>query len=189
MNGKKKDNFYYFMKDVLACFPNKFGGNFIGMANHHFIVKEATRQILSEEIKQKKPQFRILAGALILQNNFLWQMPRVALYEVIDIASELKHCFYKDSRKTIKNLSALTIIRLFVTLYYEYVIMPGRKEEGKEFLNKFKNIFSKEDIIKIISIMDSFRIIYIFEQQGIDLKFGKEANKRLIEVIEKFYEK
>src|SRR3989339_1321736 len=117
-------NFYYLMKDILSCFPNNFENNFLGIINHHFIAKETTRKILIDEAKKKKSDFKILTGALILQNAFLKQSSRGALYEVIDIVEQLKICS-KSKLKTIKKLSTQVILKLFVTLYFEYVIMPG----------------------------------------------------------------
>ncbi len=188
MKQKKKDNFYYFMRDILSCFPDNFGGNFIGIANSHLIAKETTRQILADEVKQKKPNFRILAGGLILQNAFLRQLSRAAIYEVIEVVPELKYCYLNDPRKTIKKLAAQTMLRLFVTLYFEYVIMPGRKEEGKVYINKFKEYFSENNITDAMN-MDGVFANFIFEQHGIELSFGEEANKRLGEMLSKFYNK
>jgi len=182
----KRDNVYYLMRDLLSCFPNKFKSNFLDVVNHHFIAKKATRQVLMDEIKNAKPQFRILAGALILQNAFLLQMPRIAVYEVIDIVEALKYCFRDSPFKTIERLSAQVILRLFATLYFEYIILPRRKKEGKTLFNKFKRYFSKNDIIDAMNT-DGVFPRFIFENHGIELGFGKEVNIRLKEILDKFY--
>lgn len=186
LREKKRDSVYYLMQDILSCFPDNFESNFLSAANHHFVAKEATKQILVDEIKQEKPRFRILAGVLILQNAFLRQMQRVALYEVIDIVSVLKFCFYRTSFKTIKRLSAQVVLRLFCTLYFEYIIMPRRKKEGKPFISRFKEYFSANDIIDVMNTGGVFPR-FIFESHGIELGFGKEANTRLKEILGKFY--
>lgn len=186
LGERKRDNVYYLMRDILSCFPDNFESHFLGVINHHLIAKEATRQILMDEIKQKKPRFKILAGALILQNAFLRQMQRVALYEVTDIIAALKFCFRNSSFKTIKKLSAQVALRLFCTLYFEYIIMPGRKKEGKPFINRFKKHFSKNDILDVINT-DGVYPRFIFESHGIELGFSDRMNKKLKEVLDKFY--
>jgi len=186
LGEEKRDNVYYLMRDIISCFPTTFENNFLGIINHHFIAKEATRRILIDEIRQEKPRFRTLAGCIILQNVFLRTMQRVALYEVIDIVPALKFCFRETKFKTIKNLSAETILRLFCTLYFEYFIMPLRKNEGRPFIVKFKKYFSREDIVDTINTQ-KISTKYIFEDHGIDLAYGIERNKRLKEIIKEFY--
>lgn len=186
LRGKKRDNVYYLIRDILSCFPDNFEGRFLGVVNHHLIAKEATRQILMDEVKKPKPQFRILAGALILQNYFLRQMQRAAIYEVFGVVGALKYCFLSSSFKTIKKLSAQVILRLFATLYFEYIIMPGRKEEGKSYLDQFRKHLSVEDITNAMNLDDVFPR-FIFENHGIELGFGTEANIRLREMLNKFY--
>lgn len=182
----KKDAAYFLMRDILSCFPDNVGNNLVGALNQHLISKEATRQILKEEIQNGKPQFRILAGALILQNNFLRQFSRAAFYEVIDIVQELKYCFYKDSRKIVKRLSAQVILRLFLTLYFEFLILPLRKKKGKAYINRFREFFSKEDMLKIINTEGVYPR-FIFEQHGVDLGIGHEIQKRIENTLNKFY--
>ena len=182
----KKDSFYYLMRDILSCFPDKFEQNFLGIINHHLIAKKATRRILMDEIKMPKPKYRILAGALILQNAFLRQMQRVALYEVIDVIVALKYCFSNSPFKTGKKLSAQTILRLFATLYFEYIVMPLRQKEGKSYLDKFKKYFSKNDMINVINAND-FLSRFIFENHGVEIGYGEERNSKLKEILSKFY--
>lgn len=186
LGERKRDNVYYLMRDILSCFPDNFESHFLGVVNHHLIAKEAIRQILMDEIKQKKPRFRILAGALILQNAFLRQMQRIAIYEVIDVVAALKYCFRSSPFKTIKKLGAQVTLRLFATLYFEYIIMPGRKEVGNTYLDQFKEHFSQDDMIDIINTKGVFPR-FIFERHGIELGFGDEANTRLGEILNKFY--
>lgn len=182
----ERDAIYFLMKDILSCFPDSVESNLISALNQHLISKEATRQILKDEIQKKEPQFRILAGTLTLQNNFLRQFPRVAFYEVIDIVRELKYCFYTDQRKTIKKLSAQVILRLFLTLYFEFFILPTRRKEGRVYVNKFKKFFFREDIVKIINTTNIYPR-FIFEQYGIDLGVGDEIQKRIKNTLDKFY--
>lgn len=182
----KRDNFYYLMKDILSCFPDNFEQNFLGIINHHLVAKEATRQILKDEVKMVKPKYRILAGALVLQNAFLRQMQRVALYEVIDVVPVLKYCFSNSSFKTVKKLSAQVILRLFATLYFEYIIMPLRKEEGKPYLDEFRKYFPRNDLVNIINAND-FPSRLIFENHGVEIGYGEERNIKLKEILNKFY--
>ncbi len=186
LKEEKRDNVYYLMRDILSCFPDKFERNFLGVINHHLIAKEATRQVLMDEIKGPKPNYRVLAGSLILQNAFLRQMQRVALYEVIDILAALRFCFLNSSFKTVKKISAQVILRLFSTLYFEYIIMPLRRKEGKSYLNEFKKYFSKNDMIAVISAND-FLSRFIFENHGVEIGYGEERDTRLKEVLNKFY--
>ena len=46
MNSKDptENNIYFLIKNILACFPDKFEGHFLGMINDHLIAKEASRQ-------------------------------------------------------------------------------------------------------------------------------------------------
>jgi hypothetical protein len=186
LGEEKRDNFYYLMEDILSCFPDRFEDHFLGIINHHLIAKEATRQILVNEIKQKKPRFRILAGALILQNSFLHQMQRIAMYEVIDTVPALKFCFRSLPYKTIKKLSAEAILRLFCTLYLECVLIPGRKAERGQFISQFRRFLTVKDII---DAMNTDRIVpnFIFERHGINLGYGKEADNKLSKILEEFF--
>ncbi len=182
----KRDNFYYLMRDILSCFPDKFERNFLGVINHHLIAKEATRQVLMDEIKMPKPNYRILAGSLILQNAFLRQMQRVALYEVIDVLAALRYCFFNSTFKTVKKISAQVILRLFAVLYFEYIVMPLRHKEGKSYLDKFRKYFSKNDMINVINTND-FLSRFIFENHGLEIGYGEERNTKLKEILNKFY--
>ncbi len=113
-----KNSTYFLIRDILSCFPTTVERNLTSVLNAHHVFKKSTRQIFVEEVKSRRPAYRILCGALIMQNTFLRQYPQIAFYEVSDIIPELKYCFFKDKRKTIKRLSAETILRLFVTLYF-----------------------------------------------------------------------
>ncbi|KKT58106.1 MAG: hypothetical protein UW51_C0006G0193 [Candidatus Amesbacteria bacterium GW2011_GWA1_44_24] len=186
LKEEKRDNVYYLMRDILSCFPDKFEQNFLGVINHHLIAKEATRQVLMDEIKMPRPKYRILAGALIFQNAFLQQMQRVALYEVIDVVAALKYCFSNSSFKTVKRLSAQVILRLFATLYFEYIIMPLRNEGEKSYLDEFRRYFSRTDIIDVIKVNDFYSRL-IFERHGIEIGYGEEKNTKLKEILNKFY--
>ena len=182
----KRDNFYYLMEDILSCFPDRFEDRFLGIINDHLIAKEATRQILMNEIKQKKPRFRILAGALILQNSFLRQMQRIAMYEVIEIVPALKFCFRSVPYKTIKKLSAEAILRLFCTLYLECVLVPGRKAECGQFVSQFRRFLTVKDIIDAMNT-DGIFPNFIFERHGINLGYGKEADNKLSMILKDFF--
>lgn len=188
----KKTNFYYLMRDILSCFPDNIGGNLINTLNNHFISQESAKRIFKEEVTNKKPNFRILSGILILQNAALRQIPRAAFYEVIDVLEELKYCFEKDSRKTIKNLSRQTILRLFATLYFEFVMLPLRREEENIYINKFKKKFTKEDMLKIMLDFvkrDRFFLHFIFKEHNIEMKIDDENKMaiRVTDILEKFY--
>ncbi|MDX9856123.1 MAG: hypothetical protein RBS86_04910 [Candidatus Moranbacteria bacterium] len=182
---KGKDGVYYLMRDIISCFPYK-DGNFLGAMNHHFIAKNAIRLILLDEIKKKKPEFRILAGALTIQNTFLHQLGRVAIYEMNEVIPALKFCLTYKKSKIVKRLSAEVVLRLFTVLYFEYIIMHGRREEGKEFIEKFKKCINRDDVI---DAMNTNRVYprFIFESNGIELGFGKEGKKRFHEILNKFY--
>lgn len=182
----RKGAVYFLIRDILSCFPDDIENNLVYTLNQHLISKEATRQILKDEIQEKKPQFRILAGTLIVQNAFLRQLPRAAFYEVIEVVDALKYCFQNDSRKTIKRLSAQTILRLFLALYFEFIITPLRRKEGTVYIKKFKKFFTKKDIIKIMNT-ESIYPRFIFEQQGINLGIGDEVNIKLNNILDEFY--
>lgn len=188
----KKTNFYYLMRDILSCFPNNIGDNLINTLNNHFISQESAKMIFKEEVTNKKPNFRILSGILILQNAALRQIPRAAFYEVIDVLEELKYCFEKDSRKTIKNLSKQTILRLFATLYFEFVMLPLRREEGNIYIHKFQKTVTKEDMLKIMLDFvkrDRFLLHFIFKEHNIEMKIDDENEMaiRVTDLLEKFY--
>ena len=68
---KTKEAMYFLMKDILSCFPNSVEDNLVKSLNQHSISKEITRRIFKDETQEEKPKFRILAGVLILQNDFL----------------------------------------------------------------------------------------------------------------------
>lgn len=187
LEKSRKDNLYYLMSDILSCFPDNFKSRFLNIINNHFIAKEATRQILMDEIKKPKPKFRILAGALILQNSSLRQTQGAALHEVISTVGALKFCFSKSPYKTVKKLSVQVILRLFATLYIEYIIMPVRKEEGEIFLGQFKKHFSRNDTLEA---MNTERLLtrFIFEDHGIAISYdNNEKETKLTEILDKFY--
>lgn len=183
---KSESNIYYLMTDILACFPDRFEDHFLGTINHHLIAKETIRKILIDEVKKQKPEFRILSGALILQNVFLRQMQRSAIYEVIDVLEPIKICL-KSNFKIIKKLANEILLRFFTILYFEYIFMPGRKEEGKEYIKKFKNIFSIDNVIEAIETQGVFpRFIFENHMKGIDYE-GK-TNMTYSKLIKDFYE-
>ncbi len=186
LKEERKDNLYYLMRDILSCFPDKLERSFLGVINHHLITKQATRQILMDEIKIPKPSYRILTGSLILQNAFLRQTQRVALYEVIDVLVALRFCFFNSTFKTVKTISAQVILRLFATLYFKYIVMPLRGKEGKSYLDKFRKYFSKNDMINVINAND-FHSRFIFENHRIEIGYDEERNSKLKEILNKFY--
>ena len=190
MNDSKptitRNDIYYLIRDILDSLPDKFEDNFLSKANNHQIMKEITRQVFIDEVKKKKPEFRILAGALILQNSLLQRVRRSSIYEVIEVVGPMKICFH-STFKTIRKLSAEAILRLFATLYFEYKIMPGRKKEGNVYLVKFKSTLSKDNIIEAINIEGIFPQ-WIFERHGISIRTGKDMNIDFQNIIEKFYE-
>ncbi len=171
----KRDNVYHLIRDILSCFLDKFERNFLSIINHHLIAKEATRQILMDEIKRSRsrPKYRVLAGSPILQNAFLQQMKRVALYEVVDVLAALRYFFFNSTFKTIKRISSQVILRLFATLYFEYIVMPLRRKEGKPYLRKFRKYFSEKVMIDVINA-NGFLSRFIFENQGVEIGYGEE---------------
>ena len=64
--------------------------------------------------------------------------------------------------------------------------MPLRQKEGKSYLDKFKNIFSKNDMINVINAND-FLSRFIFENHGVEIGYGEERNSKLKEILSKFY--
>jgi hypothetical protein len=181
----EKDNFYYFMKDVLKSSSANFESNFYYVANHHLLSKEAVREILVDEVNSKKPDYKILIACLKSQNSFLYQSGRGAVYEVIEIVESLKKCL-NSKFLTVKNTAGNVALNLFAVLYFEYVIMPGRKEEGKEYIEKFRKYFSAEDMFEIINRSTSF-YRFVFERQGIELGIGHEVPLRLEKILRSFY--
>ena len=183
-----KTNVYYLMRDILGCFPDKFEDNFLSIINHHLIAKESTRKVLMDEIKASKPKYKILTGALILQNSFLRQMQRVAIYEVIDVLEALKYCLKKSGFIKVRRLSAQVILRLFVVLYCEYIMMPTRRMEGKPYLDEFKKFITQKDLVEAININD-YLSYWIFKDYYIDIGYGEEVAKEIKAIISKFYDK
>jgi hypothetical protein len=184
---KEKDPTYFLIEDILSCFPDNVKENLISVLNRHRISKEFAGRIFKAETKNKKPNFHILAGVLILQNDHLRRSPSSAFYEAIEVIPELKYCFKNDSRKTIKRLSAQTILRLFAILYLEFVIMPGREGGGRKYIDRFKEFFTKEDMREIIN-RDMFYTQLIFQRLGIiDLGVGINLTVRLKDILNEFY--
>jgi hypothetical protein len=181
----KKDVTYYLIRDILSCFPDSVEKNLISVLHRHLISKNNIRDISLNEIKEEKPSFRILSGALIAHNNFLRQMPNVAFYETLDILEVLAYCFKKDRRKTLKRLSAQTILRLFASLYFEFIFLPLPPSDKSE-LETFKKTFSREDIVEVISVND-FYTRYIFENHRIDLGVRDEPKRQLKIILDEFY--
>lgn len=182
-----KNNTYFLVRDILNSFPYKIERNLISSLNNHHIFKQTTREILKEEVKKKKPNFNLLCGALIMQNAFLGTLPQIAFYEIVDVVSELKFCYFKDKRKTIRRLSGESILRLFVSLYFEFCMLP-HKERSLSSVEKFKKHFSREDIESVINNQNMFiPVRFIFERHGIDLGIGEEPKSRIIKILDNFY--
>lgn len=186
MDNNNKDAFYYLVRDILSCFPNNIDKNLVSTLNSHFISKEAIRRVLIDELHTKNPQFRIIAGVLILQNNFLRCSRQAAFYEVVEVIQELKHCNENDKRKTIKKLSSEAILRLFASLYFEFIIIPSDNHDRKIYIDKFKKFISKKDIIKIIQA-DRFYARFIFQDHGIELETYEDLDLKLKIILDKFY--
>jgi hypothetical protein len=182
----KNGDIYYLMKDILFCFPDTVENNLVGALNQHLIAKTTIQQIFKNEVREKKPQFRILAGALILQNNFLRSLPSSAFYETMDIVPEIKYCFSDSKTITLRRLSAQTILRLFISLYLEYCIIQTQNKIGLKYRNKFKKYFSKEDM-KIIINTDGFLPKLIMRSYGIELGVGEEINSKIDSILDNFY--
>ncbi len=180
-----KSSIYYFISDVLRCHPGELGSSFIYASNHHLISKEVIREIIKDEVKKNKPEYKILINALIIQENFLRALSRASVYEVIEIVDELKVCF-TSKYKNVRKKSSEVILHLFALLYFEYVIMPGRKDEGKSYLANFMRVFSKQDMVEVINL---YGVLYrwILERHGLDVGVGDEEPKKLIVILEKFY--
>lgn len=180
-----KSSLYYFIKDIIRCIPSKLGTNFVYVSNHHLISKKIIRIIFKDEIKEKKPEYKILINILIIQYDFLNSLSRAAIYEVIEIVDELKYCI-GTKFKTVRKKGSAVVISLFSILYFEYILMPGRRNEGKEYLDKFRKTFSREDMIEVIN---TYGPLYgwIFEKHGIDLGTGEETLQKLPLVLDRFY--
>jgi len=187
MKFHKKDNLYYLMKAILSCFPNNFEENFLSVINQHLIAKEYSRQILNNEVVSKKPRYKTLCGALILQNTFLSQLPSSAFYEVVEVMPAINFCFRSKKWKTINKLSSEVIFRLFITLYFEFFLLPLNVKFGKMYINKFKKYIARGDIVSIVKSAPFFYRI-IAERQGVDLGFREEMVKNLNRILTQFYQ-
>jgi hypothetical protein len=187
MENINHSSLYYLLRDVLReCFSSNQEINLASTFNRHLISKVEIRNIFRDEVKQKKPNFRILQSCLIILNNHLRILPNSAYYEVIENLLELQYCFKKDKRKIIKRLSAQTILRLFTNIYYEVIFMPLSHPEDKEYIEKFKEYFSRIDILQVIKITDFYTRL-IFEEHGLDIGFGKEKDVKINKILDKFY--
>ncbi len=182
----KRDAVYYLIRDLLDSFSAVTGRSLVSVLNRHFISKEAIRLAFKDEVNIKEPQYSILRGVLIVQNNFLRQFPQSAFYEVIDILPELKYCLKKDTRKTIRKLSAQVILRLFASIYFELRMLPMYHKEDEIYIKKFSSYFSKKDMIEIMN-NDEFLTRFIFEQGMISLGTMEEMRIKIHAILNKFY--
>lgn len=184
----KKEAVYFLIRDLLDNFSADTESSLIGALNRYAISKEATRLVFRDEVKQKKPNYSILRGILMVLSNLLRQFPQSGFYEVLEVIDELRYCFKKDPRKTIKKLSGQVTLRLFANLYFEFRMLPMHHKEDEEYIQKFKKYFSRNDLVKIIN-SDIFLTRFIFQRHYIDIGFGEERNRKLIKIINEFYEK
>lgn len=181
----KKEAIYFLIRDLLDNFSADTKPSLIGALNRYAISKEATRLIFRDEVKQKKPSYSVLKGILMVLSNLLGQFPQSGFYEVLEVMDELKYCFKKDSRKTIKKMSGQVILRLSANLYFEFRMLPMHHKEDEEYIKKFKKYFSKKDLVEIIN-SDLVLTRFIFERGGIDIDFGQERIKKLKSILNEF---
>lgn len=185
---KKRNSVYYLMRDIVGCFPNRFEDNFLCSINRHQIARESVKQILKDEIGEPKPKFKILIGSLILLDSFVSKRGRSPLYELNDVLEELRFCFLNTSFKTVKERSASVIFEIFVKLYSEYIMNPGRKEEGEMYLNQFRKLFPPNDMILVLNILGIYSPGWILKRHLIvDRHENNKNTKRMKEIFNEFY--
>jgi len=189
--NNKKTNLDFLIEDVLSCLFGNTGECLIEVLNSYKISKDSVIKVFRNEIRKDKPDFRILLGALIVLENQLrkWQKD---FYCVIETLSEIKYCFIKDQRKTIRKCAAVCIFRLFLSLWCESKLAP---EEIKNSLNKFRDIISKQDIKNIVELIGGFKEgnllkwRFIFEEHGLkfDITNPEKEERKLNEILKEFY--
>lgn len=193
MKQKKKTNVYFLMDDILGCFPDKIGKHLIETLNSHKISKDLTVEIFRAEIKKKKPRYRVLAGVLIL---IMWQLIEWYrdFYTAVQVLPELKWCLHQKSWKTIKWWSSEIILRTFLSLYNEFIILSV-SNNGIDYLKRFKETIEEGDIKKVVEILDIFKKgnlstgRIIFEQHGVkfDITDPKGMNSKFNKILERCY--
>lgn len=116
--------------------------------NENLLAKEAVRRIFQEEVRAKKPDLKVVLGALNTINHFLGSHPSVGFLEIIEIVESLLHCYKYDTRKTIHVACGEAITRLFLTIYYEHNIMPSSSHG--DLAERFKGCISKTALQEIV---------------------------------------
>lgn len=188
MTINQDSQIFYLIKDILSSFPNKVEENLISSLYRHKLVKDNLLKIFKEEVKQKKPDYKLFSGILIVLFNYLRAMPRVAFFEVIELVNELKYCFYKDKRKNIRRLSAQVILCLFLTLYVEFRLMPMHHKDDEKYIDKFKKVFTPNDILNVIKETDNHYITnFLFQQLGFKTILVEEKKQQINKIIKIFW--
>jgi len=183
----RRDSIYYFIRDILHdCFFKNSNTNLASVLNRHLITKNSVRDVFKDEVKESKPKFKVLQNSLIVLNNYLRILPTSAFYEVVENLPELKYCLKKDKRITVIKLSAQTIFRLFITIYYETIFLPLGNRDKDEFVSIFTKYFSKSDMLQIIEIC-GFHTHFILDQHGLDMGFGEDKKEKLKRIVDQFY--
>lgn len=181
-----KAEVYYFIRDLLGCFPNKVDKNLIAVLNGHSIAKNNAINAFKDEIKKAKPQYRILIGMVIILNKQLIDYQR-SIGDSVSVVKELKYCCFVDKRKSLNKVSLQCLLRLFASLYYENKITLSLHDSDDAIVN-FKQSVTEDDIKSIAEALKLFTSNqsikrYIFEQQGIVI----DTKERFEEVVQKFY--
>jgi len=99
----------------------------------------------------------------------------------------INFCFRSKKWKTINKLSSEVIFRIFITLYFEFFLLPLNVKFGKMYINKFKKYIARGDIVSIVKSAPFFYRI-IAERQGVDLGFREEMVKNLNRILTQFYQ-
>lgn len=181
-----KDSLYFLVRDILASYPTQTSRGLSTVLSNHAVSKETIKNVFKDEVKEGKPSFKILESALEVQSVFLRILPTIACYEVIELLDELEYCLRKDKRITIKKLCKQVILRLFASLYFEYIIIKVPDKEGKALIASFKKSFSKDDVRKIVD-KDPYKSKLILKSHGIELGPISTDMKSFELMLDRFY--
>jgi len=163
----------------------------ISTLKSHEISKNSILKIFKDEAKKKKPEYRVLMGAISVLNYQLYDWYR-DFYTSADAIAELKYCCFKDKRKNVKGLAMQCVLRLFLSLYHENEIKS--LDDNDIRLIKFKSTIKIDDMKKITEKLGIFkygnmlgRIIFEANMSKFDIIKPEKEKKIFNDKLDRFY--
>ncbi|MBI4067086.1 hypothetical protein HY407_01785 [Candidatus Gottesmanbacteria bacterium] len=185
---KKRSANFYLITDLLSCFPDNVERNLLNTLHSYTISKDTIESVFKEEIKNPKPRYRVLYGALLVYADYLRYHQRIAYYEVLPLLPQFKFCLSYKNSKNIRKVSSQNVMMLFGTLYFEFCMLPVHYKEDLNYIRDFRKHISREELLHIIS-KDIYGSKFFFRQNFLKVDYSENDVSFFEPIVNEFYSK